>query len=92
LAGAEPIVINIEKVGGVVVGFVWSGSPTALGIIPDGEGQEAIITHFNPAATNAKSGYSRWVAHHTDNNTGMPTGVANQYWDWQPANVATWSN
>jgi hypothetical protein len=92
LASAEPIVINIEKVGGLVVGFVWGGSPTALAVIPDAEGQEAIITHFNAAATSTKSGYSRWVAHHTDNNTGMSTGVAGQYWDWQPANIANWSN
>ena len=90
LASAGNIEITIEKVGGAVVGYLWSGNPRDLAIVPDGEGQMATIQHFNLAGGTI-AGFSRWIAHRTNENTGMPTGNAGQYWDWISFNQQQWS-
>lgn len=92
LAAAGEIIVEIDTIGGNAIDYLWSGTPTYLGIVPDGEGQIAMITHFNPAASGTKAGYSRWVAWRTSDTTAMPTGVADQYWAWQAAGQSQWSN
>jgi hypothetical protein len=92
LAAAGEIIVEIKKIGGNEIGYLWSGTPTNLGIVPDGEGQIATIAHFNPASSNTKASYSRWVAYRTSDTTAMPTGIADQYWDWQAAGQSQWSN
>jgi hypothetical protein len=92
LAAAGEIIIEINKINGSIIAYWWSTSPTNLGIVPDGEGQIATITQFNPAASGTKAGYSRWVAYRTSDITAMPTGIADQYWDWQAAGQSQWSN
>lgn len=82
LTTQNEIFLDITAVDGTPIEFMYGSNPRNLGIRADFVGQR--ITYRQASQTAfGEWGYSSYRARITTSNTGLPTGVANRYWDWE---------